>query len=61
MIFVFDRQDKGDVMEMGTTATAMGRKVSKTFFITRPKPPFGRQGLAGMWDKDIIRQVHFGV
>ena len=29
--------------------------------ITRPKPPFGRQGLAGPWGKDTVRRVHFGV
>ena len=29
--------------------------------ITRPKPPYGRQGLAGLWGKDTVRQVHFGV
>ena len=28
---------------------------------TRPKPPYGRQGLAGLWGKDTVRQVHFGV
>ena len=28
--------------------------------ITRPKPPFGRQGLAGLWGKDTVRWVHFG-
>ena len=29
--------------------------------ITRPKPPYGRQGLAGSWGKDIARQVHYRV
>ena len=29
--------------------------------ITRPKPAYGRQGLAGSWGKDTVRQVHFGV
>ena len=29
--------------------------------ITRPKPPYGRQGLAGLWGKDTVRLVHFGV
>ena len=29
--------------------------------ITRPKPPFGRQGLAGSWGKDTVRRVHFWV
>ena len=29
--------------------------------ITRPKPPFGRQGLAGSWGKDKVRRVNFGV
>ena len=28
--------------------------------ITRPKPPYGRQGLAGSWGKDTVRWVHFG-
>ena len=28
---------------------------------TRPKPPFGRQSLAGSWGKDTVRQVHFKV
>ena len=28
--------------------------------ITRPKPPYGRQGLAGSWGKDTVRQIHFG-
>ena len=27
--------------------------------ITRPKPPSGRQGLAGSWGKDTVRQVHY--
>ena len=27
--------------------------------ITRPKPPSGRQGLAGLWGKDTVRQVHY--
>ena len=27
-------------------------KKSAVFFNTRPKPPFGRQGLAGYWGKD---------
>ena len=26
---------------------------------TRPKPPSGRQGLAGSWGKDTVRQVHY--
>ena len=29
--------------------------------ITRPKPPYGRQGLTGLWGKDTVRRVHFGV
>ena len=29
--------------------------------ITRPKPPVGRQGLAGSWGKDKVRRVNFGV
>ena len=29
--------------------------------ITRPKLPYGRQGLAGSWSKDRVRRVHFGV
>ena len=28
--------------------------------ITRPKPPYGRQGLAGLWGKNTVRRVHFG-
>ena len=28
--------------------------------ITRPKPPYRRQGLAGSWGKDTVRRVHFG-
>ena len=28
---------------------------------TRPEPPFGRQGLAGLWGKDKVRRVNFGV
>ena len=28
--------------------------------ITRPMPPYGRQGLAGSWGKDTVRQIHFG-
>ena len=27
--------------------------------VTRPKPPSGRQGLAGSWGKDTVRQVHY--
>ena len=27
---------------------------------TRPKSPYGRQGLAGSWGKDTVRRVHFG-
>ena len=30
------------------------------FVNTRPKPPYGRQGLAESWSKDIVRRVHFG-
>ena len=29
--------------------------------ITRPKPSYGQQGLAGSWGKDTVRQVHFGM
>ena len=29
--------------------------------ITRPKPPYGRQGLAGLWGRDTVRWVYFGV
>ena len=29
--------------------------------VTRPKPPEGRQGLAGSWGKDKVRRVNFGV
>ena len=29
--------------------------------ITRPMPPYGRQGLAGSWGMDTVRRVHFGV
>ena len=29
--------------------------------ITRPKPPSGRQGLAGLWGKDTVRQAHYKV
>ena len=25
-----------------------------TIIITRPKPPFGRQGLAGYWGKEML-------
>ena len=28
---------------------------------TRPKPPYGRQGLAGSWSKDTVGRVHFKV
>ena len=28
---------------------------------TRPKPPSGRQGLAGSWGKNTVKLVHFGV
>ena len=28
--------------------------------ITRPKPPYGRQGLTGSWGKDTVRQIRFG-
>ena len=31
------------------------------FCLTRPKPPYVWQGLAGFWGKDTIRWVHFGV
>ena len=31
------------------------------FCNTRPKLPFGRQGLAGSWSKDTVGQVHFKV
>ena len=31
------------------------------FLGTRPKPPYGRHGLAGSWGKDTVRQVHFGM
>ena len=34
---------------------------NKAINITRPKPPFGRQGLAGSWGKDKVRRVNFGV
>ena len=27
---------------------------------TRPKPPYGRQGLARSWGRDTVRRVHFG-
>ena len=30
-----------------------------TIITTRPKPPSGRQGLAGSWGKDTVRQVHY--
>ena len=30
-----------------------------TIIITRPKPPSGRQGLAGSWGKGTVRQVHY--
>ena len=33
----------------------------ETFVVTRPKPPYGRQGLAGSWCKDTARRVHVGV
>ena len=29
--------------------------------VTRPMPPYGRQGLAGSWGMDTVRRVHFGV
>ena len=32
-----------------------------TIIITRPKPPYGRQGLARSWGKDTVGQVHFEV
>ena len=32
----------------------------QTFAMTRPKPPYERQGLAGLWGKDTVRRVHFG-
>ena len=32
-----------------------------TFIITRPKRPYGRQGLAGSWSKYRVGQVHFEV
>ena len=35
--------------------------IIKIIIVTRPKPPYGRQGLAGLWGKDTVRQVHFGV
>ena len=32
-----------------------------TIISTRPKPPYGRQGLAVSWGKDTVRWIHFGV
>ena len=36
-------------------------RVDLTFVLTRSKPPYGQQGLAGSWGKDTVRRVHFGV
>ena len=33
----------------------------KNILQTMPKPPYGRQGLAGLWGKDTVRRVHFGM
>ena len=35
--------------------------ITLIIIVTRPKPPYGRQGLAGLWGKDTVRQVQFGV
>ena len=35
--------------------------ITITIIVTRPKPPYGRQGLAGLWGKDTVRRVNCGV
>ena len=35
--------------------------IKSFFLITRPKLPYGRQGVAGSFGKDTVRRVHFGV
>ena len=35
-------------------------RTGAVIIITRPKLPYGRQGLAGSRGKDTVRQVHFG-
>ena len=34
---------------------------SNFLHLTRPKPPYGRQGLAGSWSKDTVGRIHFKV
>ena len=36
------------------------RYFAAIFFVTRPKPPYGRQGLAGLWGKDAVWRVKCG-
>ena len=50
----------------GVTPTMESKTIVTNLFVviiifTRPKPPYGRQGLAGSWSKDRVRRVHFGV
>ena len=33
------------------------RYFAAIFFVTRPKPPYGRQGLAGLWGKDAVWRI----
>ena len=37
------------------------RYLAAIFFVTRPKPPYGRQGLAGLWGKDEVWQLQFSL
>ena len=43
------------------TITPIINIITIIIITTRPKPPFGRQGLAGSWGKDKVRRVNFGV
>ena len=51
-----------DIIAMITTiiiTTIFG--VNVTIIITRPKPAYGRQGLAGLWDQDTDKVSNFWV
>ena len=48
--------------KIGTSLAALSLMTTTiTIVIIRPKPHYGRQGLAGSWGKDKVRQVYFGV
>ena len=43
------------------TVIVINNNITIIINITRPKPPSGRQGLAGLWGKDTVRQAHYKV